>query len=72
MIVNSSHGTKCAGIIAGAENGVCGKGVAYDAQISGNWFWIKQIYSWHSESINIRHSYIKWPEAMSPSLSASA
>ncbi|CAH3029089.1 unnamed protein product, partial [Porites evermanni] len=29
------HGTKCAGIIVGAESGVCGKGVAYNAQISG-------------------------------------
>lgn len=29
------HGTKCAGVIAGGENDVCGKGVAYDAQISG-------------------------------------
>ncbi|CAH3171117.1 unnamed protein product [Porites lobata] len=30
-----NHGTKCAGVIVGAESGACGKGVAYDAQISG-------------------------------------
>ncbi len=29
------HGTRCAGEIAGAANGVCGRGVAYDAKISG-------------------------------------
>ena len=29
------HGTKCAGVIASAQNDVCGVGVAYDAKIAG-------------------------------------
>lgn len=30
-----SHGTSCAGIIAGRKGTDCGVGIAYDAQISG-------------------------------------
>ena len=54
MFANSSHGTKCAGVIVGAESGVCGRGVAYDAQISGNWFRnrVRRICSWFSETLN--------------------
>ena len=29
-----SHGTNCAGIIAGGDNNNCGVGIAYDAQIA--------------------------------------
>ena len=32
--LNFSHGTKCAGIIAGGDNKRCGVGVAFGAQIS--------------------------------------
>ena len=32
-----SHGNSCAGIIAGvANNGLCGRGLAYEANIAGN------------------------------------
>ena len=32
-----SHGTRCAGEVAGArDNGVCGVGVAYDSMVAGN------------------------------------
>ena len=31
-----SHGTRCAGEVAGArDNGVCGVGVAYDSMVAG-------------------------------------
>ena len=30
-----SHGTKCAGIIAGGNNDNCGVGIAYNAKIAG-------------------------------------
>jgi hypothetical protein len=33
----NSHGTRCAGEVAGArDNGVCGVGVAYDSMVAGN------------------------------------
>ena len=36
MFVLVSHGTNCAGVIAGAaNNGLCGVGVAYEANIAG-------------------------------------
>jgi len=31
----NAHGTKCAGEIIGAPNGVCGVGVAFGARLSG-------------------------------------
>lgn len=34
MYYNFSHGTNCAGIIAGEDNAICGVGVAFEAQIS--------------------------------------
>ena len=32
-----SHGTRCAGVIAGKRNGICrnGGGIAYNAQLAG-------------------------------------
>ena len=39
---SSRHGTRCAGIIAGAaDNGYCGVGVAYDANIAGLFLFTK-------------------------------
>ena len=36
---HSSHGTRCAGEVAAvANNSVCGVGVAYDANIGGEYF----------------------------------
>lgn len=32
--INLSHGTNCAGIIAGGDNNICGVGVAFGAQIA--------------------------------------
>ena len=34
FFVQCSHGTKCAGIIAGSNNTDCGIGIAFDAQIA--------------------------------------
>ncbi|KAJ7358829.1 hypothetical protein OS493_020664 [Desmophyllum pertusum] len=40
-----SHGTKCAGIIAGGNNQKCGVGIAYDAQISSDVYGFKNSFT---------------------------
>lgn len=55
--MNDRHGTRCAGLIAGeANNGICGVGVAYDAQISAIRILSKNL-STKSEAKAVTHMY---------------
>ena len=50
QLVNDSHGTNCAGIIAMEKsNRVCGVGVAYQSSITGNFFMLVYIVSFVRE-----------------------
>jgi kexin len=55
--LNDRHGTRCAGLIAGAaNNGICGVGVAYDAHISAIRILSKNL-SAKSEAKAVTHMY---------------
>lgn len=55
--LNDRHGTRCAGLIAGeANNGICGVGVAYDAQVSAIRILSKNL-STQSEAAAVVHKY---------------